>query len=332
MKIILIILGVCAAIGGVSQVTADTSTTSDHYQWHQMAPAGRGSSPEHWSPGKWPMGIAPTIAFDETLWMVWQKWAWSSSDGLNWTGYAKKDWGERISITYFFFDQKLWAAGGMMYNQPQTGFRNDIWNSADGKNWSQVSAGADWQPRRSPRIIIFKNRVWLFGGAIESGPDKGPRHFLNDIWSSEDGIKWSQVTGAKRWGPRDPAHILAFKDHLWLIGSERNTEIWRSDDGISWVQVASQTPWKGRYAYGTAVFDEKIWVYGGQESMGNTSALNDVWYTADGIQWLQQSQHAPWSPRIPWSSTVFKNRLWIFGGKPGRDQGNAEDIWALTKE
>ena len=278
-----------------------------------------------------PMGIAPIVGFDENLWMVGQKWAWSSSDGLNWKGYAKKDWGERIGMAYFFFNQKLWMVGGMMYYQPQTGFRNDLWSSSDGKNWARVSERAEWQPRRESRVVVFKNKLWLFGGAVESASNRGPRHFLNDIWVSEDGIKWSQATGAASWAPCDPGHILVFKDQLWMIGSQGTTDIWRSDDGIYWVQV-TQAPWTARYAYGATVFDEKIWVYGGQESVGNTSALNDVWYSADGVQWHQQSQQAPWSPRLPWSSIGFKEKLWIYGGKPGRHQGNADDIWDLTKE
>ena len=327
MKALLIALGACALSGGATEITV----ASDRYQWQQMLPPGHGRFQERWQPGKWPMGVAVNLAFDGHLWMVGQKWAWSSSDGVRWTGYAKQDWGERISISYFFFDNKLWAAGGMMYDQPVTGFRNDIWNSTDGKNWLQVSEKADWQPRRSPRIITFKNKLWLFGGAVESAPNKSPARFLNDVWISEDGLKWSQMTGTKMWTPRSPAHILVFKNSLWMIGSEGSTEVWRSDDGMSWTQIASEAPWASRHAYGTAVFDDKIWVYGGQRTPGNAAALNDVWYTADGVHW-SRAEDAPWSPRLPWSSIVFKDRLWIFGGKPGRRQGNADDIWAFSKE
>lgn len=339
MTIILTTLGlliasgaaICIANDGVEQITGNSKPATEQYRWRQMTPEGRGSFQEQWSPGKWPMGIAPLVGFDEQLWMVGQKWAWSSSDGLSWKGYAKADWGERIGMAYIFFNHKLWMLGGMIYDQPQTGFRNDLWNSADGKDWSQVSAKAAWQPRREPRVVMFKNRLWLFGGAIKSAPNKGPREFLNDVWSSEDGINWSQVSANAAWTPRDPRHILVFKDRLWMIGSQGTRDVWRSDDGISWVQT-TRARWQVRYAYGTAVFDDKIWVYGGQESVGNTSALNDVWYSADGVQWQQQFLHAPWSPRIPWSSIVFKDRLWLYGGKPGRHQRNADDIWAMIKE
>jgi len=325
MKIILAIGFLAAGL------TTGSVNVDDRYRWELMAPVGSGSYPEHWTTGKIPMGLAPVIGIDENLWMVGQHRSWSSPDGSNWTGFSKRDWGERIGRTCFFFREKLWMVGGMMYHQPKTGFLNDIWNSADGKNWSKVSSMAEWQPRREPQVLVFKNKLWLFGGAIESEPNKAPRHFLNDVWSSEEGIKWSLITQSAAWSPRDSKHILVFRDSLWMVGSQGNTEIWKSDDGVSWIQV-DRPPWSARYGYATAVFGDKIWVFGGQATVGNSAAMNDVWYTEDGIRWHQQTLLAPWAPRIPWSTITFKNRLWIFGGKGGVHQGNAEDTWTLTKE
>src|SRR5215469_18402275 len=127
MRNILAFLAVFAAFGSVDRLMTNTAFVPQpgppppalptHYQWQQMLPRGHGAYEQDWVPGKWPMGIPAQVAIDGNLWMVGRKHSWSSSDGLNWTGYPKKDWGERISISYFFFDNKLWAAGGMLYDQ-----------------------------------------------------------------------------------------------------------------------------------------------------------------------------------------------------------------------
>jgi hypothetical protein len=66
-------------------------------------PAIPGSQNEPlWEPGRFPLTLAPHIAYDDALWMVSQTRAYSSPDGLTWTEHAKTDWGERIyeSIIY----------------------------------------------------------------------------------------------------------------------------------------------------------------------------------------------------------------------------------------
>jgi len=46
-----------------------------------------------WEPGRFPLSLAPHIAYDDALWMVSQTRAYSSPDGLTWTEQAKTDWG-----------------------------------------------------------------------------------------------------------------------------------------------------------------------------------------------------------------------------------------------
>ena len=48
------------------------------------------------SRARFPLTLAPHIAYDDALWMVSQTRAYSSPDGLTWTEHAKTDWGQRI--------------------------------------------------------------------------------------------------------------------------------------------------------------------------------------------------------------------------------------------
>jgi hypothetical protein len=302
------------------------------YSWKEVLPFGSGAFPEEWTEGKWPKGLFPVIAFDGDLWMTWQRSSWSSSDGLNWEQYNKNDWGQRIYTSYYFFLDKLWMSGGLDY-QPKT-FLNDVWTSADGKIWTQETAHAEWQPRGSQTIIVFKNKLFLFGGATEVLPDRTTSKFMNDIWTSDDGIHWNREETDAPWPACDYPRMLIFKDSLYMVGGQGHAGIWRSADGKSWLNIKEEAEWKKRYDYGALVFDNKIWVYGGRDISTNhtTGAKDDVWYSEDGNTWLQQFEHAPWTVRSAMHSIVFKNKLWIFSGKhTGRQYNWGGDIWTLNK-
>jgi hypothetical protein len=42
--------------------------------------------------------------------------------------------------------------------------------------------------------------------------------------------------------------------------------------------------------------------------------MNDTWFSADGINWMQTSTNAEWSPRKGNALVVFKEKLWLLGG------------------
>ena len=62
----------------------------------------------------------------------------------------------------------------------------------------------------------------------------------------------------------------------------------------------------------------------------STDALNDVWYSSDGMSWSRQADHAPWAPRSP-ISVVFHDKIWIYSGKhTGADDNWGGDLWQMT--
>lgn len=105
--------------------------------------------------------------------------------------------------------------GGLEYDDKE--FLNDIWYSDDGYNWINAKNAA-WQPRGAHALIVFKNKLWLFGGANGITEDRGTNKFLNDIWSSEDGINWIEEVHTAPWAPRDYPRMLVFNDSLYMIG------------------------------------------------------------------------------------------------------------------
>jgi RimJ/RimL family protein N-acetyltransferase len=62
-------------------------------------PAIRGAQHEPlWEPGRFPLTLAPHIAYDDALWMVSQTRAYSSPDGLTWTEHAKTERDDQLSL------------------------------------------------------------------------------------------------------------------------------------------------------------------------------------------------------------------------------------------
>ena len=327
MKNQLFVFGILAAHLALCSLVAcasapESGQTNVGYSWTLAVPPGNGRFPETCREGNWPMGIIPLPTPDNKLWMIGRTSVWSSTDGTNWSAQAKTDWGERAGQSYAFFNAKFWMLGGMT---TWDDFRNDVWSSPNGTDWSQATARADWAPRRNHGAVVFNNKLWVIGGAQSSGrPDQVPTRFFNDVWASEDGVQWSQITAAAPWLPRDGHACLVFNDRLWLIGGTGLRDVWNSSDGRNWTQVTPKAPWKARHSNGAAVFDGHLWVFGGR-------GLNDVWSSTDGADWHIATAHAPWSSRTTIHSTVFAEKLWIYGGKTGRADSWAGDVWTMSR-
>ena len=142
--------------------------------------------------------------------------------------------------------------------------KNDVWSSADGKNWTQVTKNAEWSPRAYHQAVVFAGKMWILGG----GNYVPEYHSLNDVWSSEDGVHWAQVTSAAPWGPRLWFSSVVYRDRIFVLGGwQKKTDnfgdVWYSKDGKNWKELKSKVIWKGRHEHSAFVFQDKIWVAGG---------------------------------------------------------------------
>ncbi len=317
-----------------SATCASLGATPHSGCWDLILPLGSGGFPASpgsndrplWEPGKFPLTLAPHLAFNDELWMTAQTLAYSSRDGLTWTQHDKTDWGERIYQAIVFFKGKLWMYGGMDYQTRL--FLNDIWSSPDGITWDNVGT-ADWPRRGGHTMVVYENRLWLFGGANHVAKGRSTDGFLNDVWVSDDGLAWTEVTDGAPWLPRDYAGVMGFRDELYIVGGQGQADVWRSANGKDWTQLTPEAAWKARHDSARAVFDGKLWVFGGWTGK-STNALNDVWYSSDGVTWNRQAEHAPWAPRDP-ISIVFQDKIWIYSGKhTGADDNWGGDLWQMS--
>lgn len=86
---------------------------------------------------------------------------WSSKDGIFWELECEKTpWYPRQYHDTAVFDNKLWVLEG--YHR-DTGNRNDVWYSEDGKKWIELP-GTPWQPRHASSIFVYNDALWVVAG------------------------------------------------------------------------------------------------------------------------------------------------------------------------
>ena len=299
--------------------SSSTFVASESYQWTKVAEAGNGCFAPKCREGQFAMAIKPIEAFGGKLFLIGDKEVWISENATSWRSQSKIAWGERYGMQFAFFRGKLWMLGGM---RTWDDFRNDVWSSENGTEWKQVLANAPWSRRRWHSVVVFDDRLWVIGGALSSGrPDKTPTEFVNDVWSSADGIDWRLEGGRTPLVFESGLSTVVFRGQIFAISG--TGQVWSSRNAKNWKLIARDLPWAGGGS-GVLVFDERIWVLGGINR-------NDAWSSADGRAWKSEYAVAPWSKRSTEYSVVFKDKIWLYSGKTGREDSWDGAIWAMSR-
>jgi hypothetical protein len=246
---------------------------------------------------------------------------------------AKSPWSPRDSCGELVHGRRMWLLGGWTTSY-EDGPR-DVWSSADGVAWKRVAEAAPWKHGDLPMSLSFGGRMWLMGGW--HGGRLKHASASNQVWSSPDGVRWSQATGSAGWSPRLAAACVAFKDRMWILGglaryydgndADLRNDVWSSADGVQWEQATSQAPWPPRAYHQAVALGSRIWILGGGNYLPGYSAFNDVWSSADGVTWRRDAEHAAWSPRIWFSADVYRDRMWVLGGWSNQPSKNWNDVW-----
>jgi len=243
------------------------------------------------------------------------------------------EWQPRDSSVELVFRDRLWIMGGWFdsWEAPP----RDVWNSADGKSWQQVSEKAPWRHSDFAMAVSFRDQMLVTGGWYNG---RLPGHSAsNEVWVSKNGVDWRQLTDNAGWSPRIAGGLVVFKDKLWLLGGTENyyfgdnnslkNDVWSSVDGITWQLETADAGWTPRAYHQAVVHNGRIYVLGGGNYVPEYSARNDVWSSEDGVHWVQETESAPWQPRIWFSSVVYQDRIWVLGGWSNHPSTNRNDVW-----
>lgn len=292
-----------------------------------------------------PRDSAGELVFRNRMWLLGgyiphlSNDVWSSADGINWTRETDIPTKRGIDIPIaFVFREKMWIADidGVLFSSPE------------GKSWSAVTNEAPWRGRASAGCVVFNDRIWIMGGMKDGD-------FLNDIWSSADGVNWKLELPQAPWSKRQIHNTPVVLDgKIWLLGGGAlGTEyhpflawndVWCSSDGTRWEQVLEHAPWVSRIWGSSAVYLDRMWVIGGFRSAPTWENLGDVWYSSNGVDWRRldtapsirhsNKYNVPftlsdsvWERRHEQSVYSFAGSLWVAGGMIWPLMN---DVWKLT--
>ena len=258
-----------------------------------------------------------------------------TTDGANWselTTYAP--FSPRLTSGTEFNGQ-MWVVGGnSSAASASKAVRNDAWHSADGINWSQATpSGPIFSPRDGHAVVAFNNKLWVIGGwddVASAGGTGGTSTRVNDVWSSPDGVSWTQQipAGGVIFSPRTALAAVVYNGKLWVIGGDIASgtpndtyanDVWSTMDGTTWVNATANAAFSARGGHSLAVFNNALWLIGG-DSGGSGSA--DVWTSTDGITWTQKAPAGVTFPgRTRHGSAVLNGRLYVVGGAASTTYG-----------
>jgi hypothetical protein len=272
--------------------TGQTAATFDGKMWVMGGYTARGYSGEIWyssngadwervppSPftDQWtPRTDHTSLVFDDKLWVLGGVGGCGnscgivaySSDGHSWTISSQSNQYstpfnspsivERYGHSSAVFNGEMWVLGGTV-EQPYGGLRrtSDVYHSADGKRWTYESA--PWSPRRYHSSVVFDDKLWVFGGFMDSAE--------SDVWYTSDGKHWERAPNAP-WPARFNTIAVTYDGKLWVMGGfvydegKSSSDMWFTEDGMSW-ELYSLAEWLPRSGSSAIVFNETLWLLGG---------------------------------------------------------------------
>jgi hypothetical protein len=179
---------------------------------------------------------------------------WRSVDGVTWLRNNLADGtaapGPLAGLTRANENVRALALGGtLFFLQPDTGnvFRSTDPNAAV---WTFIGVIPGYTPRCGPAAFTLLGKMWVMGG----GACDYSRVY-NDIWSSPDGLNWTQNAAPAAWSGRMwPCIAIGSDGMIWLAGGYAPTDwnnsgtlkvryganhadVWYSRDGIDWKQL-----------------------------------------------------------------------------------------------
>ena len=302
------------------------------------------------------------IVYDNKIWLMggrkpapdssYVSDVWNSSDGINWQQVtAAAPWQARSRFALAVFNGKIYLHSGQGSVGGVNTVLSDIWSYDNVNGWQLVSNTLP-NKRVHHKMLVFNDgsgdKLYITGG-ITTG-----NVIMGDVWSSPDGINWTQkVPIGPIWTPRFLHQSLVFGNKLWVISGRtavspntKNNDIWNTTDGIHWNLVVDPVdfpptgtqPSKWQYfmpkeGHAALVFNNEIWVLGGLT--GRLNLTNDIWHSSDGLSWSLVGTHygSEFRPRVSGAIVVAQRsidtnpRIWLMGGYAVNPNGLTNDVW-----
>ena len=199
-------------------------------------------------------------------------WSWAEGES-SWTEVTTAAaWDARQEHQAVSHNGRIYVLGGG--NTAFTGgfYRNDVWSSVDGANWS-FEGNADWPIRTLHQAVSHNGRIYVLGGT-NSSTATGRK---NDVWSwaeGESGWKEEKADNNDFWTKRSIFKALSYDGLLYVMGGVdsgllSHNDVWSSADGVSWTKVTN-ADWVRRNGLQALVFPPNLVLSGTSQTIALT--------------------------------------------------------------
>lgn len=261
-----------------------------------------------------------------------EKDLWYSDNGINWQeSIVLAPFGHRSFSTPIVYKEKLYIIGGASSKPGTIGnseiidYKNDVWASNNGADWTQVQLNSAFSKRYGHSLVVFKDKIWLYGGVDKDGI------YRNDMYSSGDGVSWNLINGNLfNVSARAFTKLVVFNDKLFLIGGRNKdvlfNEIWESENGADWSLVAQGNEVPVNFLFNAFVYRDKL-------ILVDQFIENNIWYSDDAITWKMVEENIQFTKRQASSSVLYNDKIHIIGGLKIENDGTfgelLNDVWVV---
>ncbi|HUO58280.1 MAG TPA: protease pro-enzyme activation domain-containing protein [bacterium] len=262
-----------------------------------------GSGPLMWQFGAYTVMGAPTGGVWYSNGGAWAQASQNYSQTSLFAATSSTRGDEGIAV----FKGKIFVIGG----QISGGTQSDIWYSSDAVNWTKSTTPAAFGRRADFGLVVYNNKLWLIGGASTLTPNDAK----NDVWSSDDGVVWKQVTSSAAFSPRYRLGALVFNGAMYVLGGDAAftyppacnsnaafNDVWTSTDGATWTPVTANAAFPAGAGLDSVVCGNAMWVM----------TTGGVWVSTDGASWTQTNTTAPLGNSYP-KPISYNQSVWIGG-------------------
>jgi len=178
---------------------------------------------------------------------------WRSADGVTWARNNQADGVTAAAgpapVRAGENSRALVLGTALYFLQPDSG---EVYRSTDSSasQWTDLGAIPNFAPRCGAAAFVLQGKMWIVGGGACDYS-----HLYNDVWSSPDGVAWTQNAQPAAWSGR-----------MWSC-------VDTSSDGVAWL-VGGYAPTDWNNTGGTVILR-----YGANHA--------DLWYSKDGTDWKQ---------------------------------------------
>ena len=284
-----------------------------------------------------------------------------SPDGMNldgggrtirvpsWASYGNATWPARDSAHGAIFLSRLWISGGFDDATDSNSCFDtcsffDLWSSTD-------SDGAAWNSSPSFATATApdpRDASPIVNNGVQDAPL--PTDFYDSysalivwngqltaigstVWRSADGVTWLRnnqadgVTAAP--GPVAPARATE-NSRAEILGStlfflQMDTgEVYSTTEpnAATWTDLGAIPNFTPRCGAAAFTLQGMMWIVGGG-ACNYSATYNDVWSSADGVNWTKSATPAQWSGRMwPCAASNGDGVVWLVGGYAPTDWNN----------